>query len=432
MPHTIPAQLLDTAHLRSLFDAVPDGIYLLDPLTSNVLFCNRAAHEDLGYAADEILGHSVLSLQKDVSGLPAWALIASEIRKSNPFVFVGRHRHKAGHEVSVEVYTSTFHLHGREFFLSCARNINLRVMQDAALLERDAHVRFALNEASDGLWDWNVHTHEVFFSPQLKRMLGYGPHEMQPTLDSWSENVHPDDKERVFLALRQHLKGQRERYEAQYRLKNRNGHYLWVNDRGRVCERDGQGQPLRVVGMVQNITDQKNLELHLQQLASHDALTGLRNRRESELALDNLLRTCQRLNAPLGVCLFDLDEFKRVNDQHGHLVGDQVLTRVAQHMSDKARASDQLFRWGGEEFLLLCPGVDKDHMSHLADKLRADLAGIDWTDLPGLAPVTASFGLAVAPDDGDNPHALLLAADAALYRAKAEGRNRVAMACLTP
>lgn len=413
--------------LRAIFDAVPDSLFLIDPDTSNILFCNRAAHRDLGYEADEILGHSVLSLQKDVTGLPAWELIAGEIRKTNPYVFVGRHRHKLGHEISVEVHTNTFELEGRSYFLSSARDITQRTQLASDMLDRDAHVRFALNEASDGLWDWAVQTQEVFFSPQLKRMLGYGPHEMEPTLEAWSANVHPDDKARVFLTLEQHLKGQRERFEAQYRLKNRNGHYLWVNDRGRVCERDAQGQPLRVVGMVQNITDQKNLELHLQELASHDGLTGLRNRRESELAMDNLLRTCQRLNAPLGVCLFDLDEFKRVNDQHGHLVGDQVLTRVAQHVAGSARASDQLFRWGGEEFLLLCPGTSKAQLKHLADKLRGDMAHIDWSDLPGVGPITASFGLAVMPDDGTTAHALLLAADTALYRAKAEGRNRVVL-----
>jgi diguanylate cyclase (GGDEF)-like protein/PAS domain S-box-containing protein len=428
MPETSQPRLFDTAHLKALFDAVPDGIYLLDPVSSNVLFCNRAAYDDLGYAADEILGHSVLSLQKDVTGLPAWEQIAAEIRKASPFVFVGRHRHKDGHEVSVEVCTNTFYLNGTEYFLSSARNISLRVMQEAAMLERDAHVRFALNEASDGLWDWNVATHEVFFSPQLKRMLGYGPHEMTPTLESWSANVHADDKERVFLVLQQHLRGQRERYDVQYRLKNRNGHYLWVNDRGRVCERDAQGKPLRVVGMVQNITDQKTLELQLMRQASHDSLTGLRNRGDSEATLLNLVNTCRRLDVPLGVCMFDLDYFKNINDVHGHLIGDQVLVRVAERMSGLVRSTDSLFRWGGEEFLLLCPGTGADALEQLLHKLRDELSCGEWSDLVGTDPVTASFGVAIMPAHGDTPGALLLAADTALYRAKAAGRNQVVMA----
>jgi len=410
--------------LRVVFDAVPDSIFLIDPATSAILFCNRAAHRDLGYEPEEILGHSVLSLQKDVSGLPAWELIADEVRKSNPYVFLGRHRHKAGYEVSVEVLTSTFVLEGRELFLSAARDITLRVMQESELLARDAHVRFALNEASDGLWDWDVSTAQVYFSPQLKRMLGYGPHEMPPTLESWSANVHPDDKARVFLALDQHLKGRRERYEAEYRLKNRNGHDVWVLDRGRVCERDSNGAPLRVVGMVQNISDQKNLELRLQTLASHDSLTGLRNRRESERALDEQLRVCKRLGVPLGVCLFDLDHFKQVNDLLGHLVGDKVLALAAQRVGARVRTTDHLFRWGGEEFLLLCPGTSKADMQVLVEDLCQHLSTLDL-GVTGLPQITASFGVAVMPDDGATAEALVLAADSALYRAKADGRNRV-------
>lgn len=420
LPH-----LFSGTELQTVFDAVPDSLFLIDPETSQIVWCNTIAHTELGYEAEEILGHSVLSLQKDVSGLPAWHLIADEIRKANPYVFVGRHRHRDGHEISVEVHTSTFDLNGKTWFLSSARNVTLRRQLEEEWLARDSHVLFALNEASDGLWDWKVPSGEVFFSPSLKRMLGYGPHELSPTLESWSSNVHAEDHPRVLHLLDQHLRGLRERYEAQYRLRNRNGHYLWVNDRGRVCERDAHGKATRVVGMVQNITDQKALEQHLMQQASYDSLTGLRNRRESELAMDNLISTCQRLGVPLGVCLFDLDHFKHINDLHGHLTGDQVLIRVAEQVAGAIRSSDRLFRWGGEEFLLLCPGTDADQLKTLTQKLCDGVATMDWSTVPGVSGVTASFGVAVMPDHGTQPGDLLLAADTALYQSKAAGRNRV-------
>ena len=273
--------MLPGIDLATLFDAVSDSVYLIDPLTSGIVWCNRVAHESLGYEADEILGHSVLSLQKDVTGLPAWQQIADEIRKTNPYVFGGRHRHKLGHEVSVEVLTRTFDMGGQQWFLSVARDVTQRVALQAEQLSRNEQVQFALNEASDGMWDWDLPSGEVLFSPQLKRMLGYGPHEMAPTVETWSTAVHPDDADAVFLAINQHLQGQRERYQAEYRLKNRNGHYIWVHDRGRVSQRDANGQPTRMVGMVQNITDRKALEEQLLRHASHDSLTGLRNRRES-------------------------------------------------------------------------------------------------------------------------------------------------------
>ena len=217
-------------------------------------------------------------------------------------------------------------------------------------LSRDAHVQFALNEASDGIWDWDLPSSEVLFSPQLKRMLGYGPHEMPPTVETWSTAVHPDDADAVFLAINQHLQGLRERYQAEYRLKNRNGHYIWVHDRGHVSQRDASGKPVRMVGMVQNITDRKALEEQLLRHASHDSLTGLRNRRESEHALENLVDTCTRLGLPLGVCIFDLDHLKQINDCQGHLAGDMVLVQMATRVAQSIRSSDSLFRWGGEEF----------------------------------------------------------------------------------
>ncbi|MBY0464314.1 MAG: PAS domain S-box protein, partial [Burkholderiales bacterium] len=411
--------------LITLFDAVADSVYLIDPITSGIVWCNRIAHESLGYQAAEILGHSVLSLQKDVTGLPAWQQIADEIRKTNPYVFLGRHRHKQGHEVSVEVLTRTFDMGGQSWFLSVARDITQRMALEADQLSRDEHVQFALNEASDGIWDWHLPTGEVTFSPQLKRMLGYGPHEMPPTVETWSTAVHPDDADGVFLAINQHLQGLRERYQADYRLKNRNGHYLWVHDRGRVCQRDSAGQPVRMVGMVQNITDQKALEQQLMRQASHDALTGLRNRHESEHTFESLTHTCKRLGVPLGVCIFDLDHFKQINDLQGHLAGDVVLTRVAATVAASVRASDSLFRWGGEEFLLLCPGIGLVQLTQLANKLRKEIEALTWPELQGLQAVTASFGLSVMPEGGQTPRELTLAADTALYQAKAAGRNCV-------
>ncbi|MCB1997174.1 MAG: PAS domain S-box protein [Burkholderiaceae bacterium] len=248
----------------ALFEHMADAVYLLDPETSRVLWGNRAAWESLGLSADEVLNHSVLSLQMDVTGAPQWSEIAAVIRSVPCFTFVGRHRHAAGHEVAVEVNTTRFFDQGREYFLSVARDVSRRVALEAELKTREGQLWFALNEAMDGLWDWDIPSGRVYFSPQLKRMLGYGPDELTPELDSWANNIHPEDSAQVHRVLEQHLVGRRARYEAEYRLRNRNGQYLWVLDRGRVCERDAQGQPTRVVGMVQDVTQEREARHALQ------------------------------------------------------------------------------------------------------------------------------------------------------------------------
>ena len=258
----VPAQ-------AQLFEHLPDAVYLLDPATSKVLWGNRAAWESLGLTSQEVLDHSVLSLQMDVTGAPQWSDIAEVIRRRSPYTFVGRHRHAQGHEVAVEVNTSCFVEGGREYFLSVARDISRRVAMETDLHKREKQLWFALNEATDGLWDWNVLTAEVYFSPQLQRMLGYGPDEMAPTLDTWSGNVHPDDAPHVMRALQDHLAGRRQRYEAEYRLRNRNGNDLWVQDRGRVCERDADGAPVRVVGMVHDMTARRQAQEELRRHREH-------------------------------------------------------------------------------------------------------------------------------------------------------------------
>jgi len=418
--HSAPSGSLPDAH--TLFDHLADAVYLIDPATSDIVWANRRAWASLGLNRDDVLDHSVLSLQKDVHGLPQWSDIADAILSTDCYRFVGRHRHREGHEVEVEVNTTHFVLAGRPYFLSVARDITRRVAHEGHSHSREKQLWFALNEAVDGLWDWEVESGRLYFSPQLKRMLGYGPDETTPALASWSGNVHPDDAPRVMASLREHMAGMRMRYEAEYRLRNRNGHYLWVHDRGRVCEYGPQGQALRLVGMMQDISDRKALEQRLHGLAAVDTLTGLASRFGGQTFLQSQAERCQRAQLPLSLAFIDVDHFKAVNDLHGHLAGDAVLTQVGQAIKSAVRASDCVCRWGGEEFLVIAPETPLAAAAGLAETLchrvRDHLAGHD-------PPVTISVGVAAASEPWIDIAALLARADAALYRAKQAGRNRI-------
>lgn len=163
-----------------------------------------------------------------------------------------------------------------------------------------------------------------------------------------------------------------------------------------------------------------------QEMAQHalrDPLTGLGNRRELSQQLPPLLAEAARTQRPLALVMLDLDHFKRVNDQHGHLVGDAVLVAVAQLLRQQLRATDLLARTGGEEFLAVLPGTPPVRALEVCERIRAQVQAHDWAGLsPGLQ-VTLSAGLASSPPS-DEP-VLMARADAALYRAKAAGRNRV-------
>ena len=158
-------------------------------------------------------------------------------------------------------------------------------------------------------------------------------------------------------------------------------------------------------------------------LATHDALTGLWNRRQIDLDLEAAIEHARRHGSTLCVALVDVDHFKAVNDRYGHAMGDEVLIRVAGCLADSLRAGDRVGRFGGEEFLLVLPATTMAEVSSLAERLRERLETLQT--LPaGERPVTASFGLA-AWRGAESAADLVRRADQALYRAKHAGRNRV-------
>jgi diguanylate cyclase (GGDEF)-like protein len=161
-------------------------------------------------------------------------------------------------------------------------------------------------------------------------------------------------------------------------------------------------------------------------LAIHDSLTGLWNRRMILDQLGNELHRAEREGRSLGVALADLDHFKKVNDTLGHAAGDAVLREVAERMRSTVRACDFIGRYGGEEFLLVLPGCDGDAGLLVADRVRRRVAEKPVQAGDEAVAMTVSLGLAFSRRADVRPETLIQAADEALYRAKAGGRNRVA------
>ncbi|WP_275545516.1 histidine kinase N-terminal 7TM domain-containing protein [Pseudomonas sp. Marseille-Q0931] len=170
------------------------------------------------------------------------------------------------------------------------------------------------------------------------------------------------------------------------------------------------------------------LHEQLREQALCDPLTGLYNRRYLDEFFDRELARAQRENLPLALALIDLDHFKQLNDEYGHLVGDDVLKSVAQHLLDNLRSTDAVFRIGGEEFLLILSGLNAQAAHARLESLRMQLASVEHPTRMGTMPVTLSAGIAVWPANGGQLDALLHAADIALYAAKRGGRNRIALA----
>lgn len=421
-------QGLPPEFFRQLFSDISDAVYLIDPQTSDIIDANTAGCDSLGMTREEVLSHSVLTLNKDVIGLGQWREISAAIQKSGSFTFMGRHRRKDGSDFPVEVLTDCIRFEGRSVLVSVVRDLSGYERHRDYLLENEHLRTLFLNESSDGLWDWNLEDDSLFLSPQWFRILGYGPHEIEnPTVNVWSDAIHPEDKERVLTCLQSHLSGDSARYEAKYRLRNRNGSYIWVHDRGLIAKRGDNGEPLRMVGLVLDITESQRHAEELLQRSRIDELTGLCNRRAGYELFERYLCESQQNGEPLQVAMLDLDNFKQLNDTYGHLDGDKAIQHFAGTLKSHLRITDNLFRWGGEEFLLLCPGISAEKGAALITRLITEVASRPFLTSGGeKLSITCSAGLACYPQDGSSIRELVSKADQAMYEAKQAGRNRVA------
>jgi diguanylate cyclase (GGDEF)-like protein len=192
--------------------------------------------------------------------------------------------------------------------------------------------------------------------------------------------------------------------------------------------RDAAGEIIGVIAVSRDITERKRLELKVAEEAIRDPLTGLFNRRYMDETLTREISRAQRRHLPVSVVMIDLDHFKRLNDAHGHAAGDAVLERFAAILLGSVRREDIPCRYGGEEFAVILPEMTADQARQRAEVWRAELEKVS-VELgeTSIGPVSASMGVASFPVHGNTGTELLRAADAALYRAKDAGRNRVVM-----
>lgn len=188
---------------------------------------------------------------------------------------------------------------------------------------------------------------------------------------------------------------------------------------------DESGRLTHFVGVMEDISERKRLQDELGRLATTDPLTGVANRRHFLANATEEIRRADRSGQPLSVIMLDVDHFKTINDALGHAAGDNTLVVLAQAAKALLRDIDILGRWGGEEFAIVLPQADLTAAIAAAERLRHGLAQLTIPEGPGPVPLTVSLGVAQIRPDEDSPDAAMRRADAAMYRAKSNGRNRV-------
>jgi len=282
--------------------------------------------------------------------------------------------------------------------------------------------RPARNEL-DGLWDWNLKTNRIHYSPRWSSMLGCEPQETGNAPEEWFNRVHPDDVDRVRADIGALTGGDARRFENQHRLRHRDETYRWMMCRGVVADAD-DGRPVRITGSHSDITAEKVA----------DALTGLPNR---VLLLDRLSRSIARARRHSGflyaVLLLDIDRFKTHVERMGPAGADQVLIAAARRLERSLRGGDTVARFGqdhviarmgGDEFVILLEGLNEvGDAPFVAERLVKELATA-FTIGGREVFLTASVGIALSVTGYDSPEQALRDAGTALHRAKSLGRSR--------
>jgi diguanylate cyclase (GGDEF)-like protein/PAS domain S-box-containing protein len=511
--------------------------------------CNDALAEMYGFRnAAALIGRSLAELHggtgqpENIAFLTAWIQAGYRITE-----YESRERGSDGGEVWFANNVVGIVVDGRLVRAwGSQRDISERKRVQLNLVHERQRLQDIIEATRVGTWEWQVQSGETRFNARWAEIAGYRLDELEPvSIDTWNRLAHPADLEVTGSLLQRHFAGELDHYEHEARMRHKDGHWVWVLDRGRVVSRDVDGRPLWVAGTHTDITERKQAEerlrllaavfentaegavitdadanavevnrafteilgyardevlgrnprmwqsgrhdqayfqnmwralsetghwrgeiwnrrkdgsvfpewlsissIHdamgrlthyigvfsdisqvkqsealLDHLAHHDALTDLPNRLLLNERLDQAIRHACRRRGTVALLFLDIDHFKHINDSFGHPVGDSLLQAVAGRLMEQVRMEDTVARIGGDEFVVL--------LEHLADPMQAGVvaqkvvaaftAPFD-VDAQSIV-ISVSLGICLYPQDGEDVDTLMRNADAAMYRAKDEGRN---------
>jgi len=320
------------------------------------------------------------------------------------------------------LYLSLNHLDSYWLPLAVRRAIECSSSEETLRLERD-DARVALDSIGDALISTNTSGRVLYLNTIAEKMTGWSRAEAAgQSIDAVMQLVEADSREPATLAIRQPQSASGAHPVSTYVLLRHDGTESTVECVAAAAH-NGQGRTLGMTLVLRDVSDARAISARVSYLASHDVLTGLPNRLLLGDRLARALSLARRHSRRLAVLFLDIDRFKHINDSLGHTVGDELLRSIARTLSTCVRSSDTVSRQGGDEFVVVLSELEQVEQAargaqHIMNALAKahHMAGLELH-------VTASVGISVYPDDGDDAETLLTRADMALYHAKDEGRD---------
>ncbi len=289
--------------------------------------------------------------------------------------------------------------------------------------EQDREPRYARVAAGalDGLWDWDLATGRITFSPRWKAMLGYDDHEIGDSPNEWLSRMESGSRQAVRTALLEHVTGKAPAFECEYPIRHKDGRRRWMRCRGRAV-RDARGAARFLSGSQADVTQQREIEERLLHEASHDRLTGLPNKEYFQHRADQAIRFSRGTNTTVAIMVLDIDRFRFINDTFGHRVADDLLTAFGRRLSTCVSVEQVVARIAGDQFAILVPGIASvNDVTRLARSVRHQVAQPFYLDIQRIFP-TATIGIAMHAPRYSESGEMLRDAATALNRARSGSR----------
>lgn len=377
---------------------------------ANPAFCNMT-----GYALDELAGENPNMLQGPMTERPVIDKLRRDLKERGFFSGSTFNYRKNGRPYLVEWTISLVNdsAGAPRFYISVQKDITqLHAAESTGNLFAKA-----IDAAYDGIFITSAEGVIEFANQGFEIITGYTPTEVIGRTPAILKSGRHDKT--FYKGLWRHL-NEGLPFRAMVVNRHKNGHEIHCQQTITPVN-NADGQITHFISIIKDLSDRVFAELKLREQASHDSLTGLLNRRAGEIDLDVVLIQTQEKDAPFSLLMLDIDDFKTVNDTHGHPRGDVVIKEVAGILMEQTRKTDKCIRWGGEEFVVILPFCDHEKAMDIADNIREVMAGVDFE---GIGPVTLSVGVTESRTN-DTPATLLERVDQRLYAAKGAGKNRI-------
>ncbi|MES2149545.1 MAG: diguanylate cyclase [Pseudomonadota bacterium] len=407
--------------IRNILDRAPDAFVSCDG-AGRITEWNRRAEETFGWSRAEAVGANLSELiipahmqEAHLAGMAAFAVSGTGPVVNNRVRVLGRHRD--GREIPVELSVGALQ-HGAAYFATAfLHDISDRIAYEDQIAASARRARIIADSMPALIAYVNHEQRYEFTNAHYLDMLGIEPGSMigQTMRATLGEALYLDIEQNVLAALA----GQRMHFELNSQVGGRSVYYMvdYLPD----VAADGSVPGFYI--LVLDITASKEVEAKLVQLTRSDTLTGIANRRMFGDVLPLALERARRQQAVLALAYLDIDHFKKINDSHGHAVGDEVLVEFARRLVANVRSTDTVARLSGDEFVIILECIASEQEANtIADKVIEAMRA-PFPTTRGDLTVTTSVGIALFEGEGQAQEALLANADSALYAAKRQGRN---------